>query len=185
MYKQGESFYPLPRLFEMYGIVFDRTSRTQPSIGLLDKVVGFIRQHYGIDITEYLVSTLYFDKLILNEDRHLNNLGIIRKADGSYRQAPIFDNGLGLLAREQFWGDMDLVYAINRVRYKPFGNKQTRAIHKEYPTKRLRLNKTKAEKLLVGYDNEIYPRYQVKRCKDIIKWQIEHSKGSGIYWELV
>lgn len=51
-----------------------------------------------LDITNYLRSNIYLDWLILNRDRHLNNLGIIVDiTNDKYRCAPIFDNGLSLL----------------------------------------------------------------------------------------
>ena len=51
-----------------------------------------------LNITSMLQIILYLDLLILNRDRHLNNIGIIVDvSNGSYRTAPIFDNGLSLL----------------------------------------------------------------------------------------
>ena len=158
-----------------------------------------------LDITDYLINTLYFDKLVANEDRHINNLGVIRKANGNYAIAPIFDNGLSFLAREEVWGKYeDIVYALNRVRYMPFGNKQVRALRKKYPNKKLIINKTKVYRLLNNYTNDLYPRYQVQRCKDILRWQLECSENwdnhfnsnnsnrdndnresGGLYWKLI
>ena len=51
-----------------------------------------------LNITSMLQIILYLDLLILNRDRHLNNIGIIVDvSNGRYRTAPIFDNGLSLL----------------------------------------------------------------------------------------
>lgn len=51
-----------------------------------------------IDYTNVLRVTLYLDMFILNRDRHLSNLGLIRDRDTKvFRAAPIFDNGLSLL----------------------------------------------------------------------------------------
>ncbi|MCL2159080.1 MAG: XRE family transcriptional regulator, partial [Oscillospiraceae bacterium] len=52
----------------------------------------------GTGLFDYFASTLVFDSLILNEDRHLGNFGVLRdnhsgKITGS---APIFDNGISL-----------------------------------------------------------------------------------------
>ena len=47
----------------------------------------------GLDLSEYLGNILAIDQIILNEDRHFNNLGLIKVKDGEYRPAPIFDNG--------------------------------------------------------------------------------------------
>ncbi|MDR3288623.1 MAG: XRE family transcriptional regulator [Peptococcaceae bacterium] len=52
----------------------------------------------GTRLFDYFASTLIFDSLILNEDRHLGNFGVLRdnhsgKITGN---APIFDNGISL-----------------------------------------------------------------------------------------
>jgi len=52
----------------------------------------------GTDLFGYFASTIVFDSLILNEDRHLGNFGVLRdnhsgKITGN---APIFDNGISL-----------------------------------------------------------------------------------------
>ena len=61
----------------------------------IEYIIDFVRSSTGLDITGYLADTFVLDALILNEDRHFNNLGII--FDGKeYRSAPIFDNGKSL-----------------------------------------------------------------------------------------
>mgnify|MGYP000855122240 FL=1 len=88
----------------------------------------------------------------------------------------------------------------------PFGNKQVRALRKKYPNKKLIINKTKVYRLLNNYTNDLYPRYQVQRCKDILRWQLECSENwdnhfnsnnsnsnrdndnkesGGLYWKLI
>ena len=59
-------------------------------------VIDFVREQTGLNITTYLANTFWLDALIINTDRHFNNLGIIMRGD-EYREAPIFDNGKSLL----------------------------------------------------------------------------------------
>lgn len=55
-------------------------------------VVSFVRKETGVDISKQLGNMFLLDKLILNDDRHFNNIGLI--FDGNnFRLAPIFDNG--------------------------------------------------------------------------------------------
>ena len=61
----------------------------------IDYIIDFVREHTGTDITEYLADTFVLDALILNEDRHFNNLGLIFDGEG-FKTAPIFDNGKSL-----------------------------------------------------------------------------------------
>ena len=46
---------------------------------------------------QYLTLLFEIDSLILNDDRHLNNIAIIEQ-DGRYDYCPIFDNGAGSAA---------------------------------------------------------------------------------------
>lgn len=41
----------------------------------------------------YLKNMLTVDALFLNEDRHFHNIAVIQKKDGTFREAPVFDNG--------------------------------------------------------------------------------------------
>ena len=60
-------------------------------------VVGFCKETVGLDLIDYFRKVFTLDYIVLNEDRHFHNLGIIMNADGSYQPAPIFDNGKSLL----------------------------------------------------------------------------------------
>lgn len=61
----------------------------------INYIIDFVKKQTNTDITEYLADTFTLDALILNEDRHFNNLGLIFDGSG-YRTAPIFDNGKSL-----------------------------------------------------------------------------------------
>ena len=52
----------------------------------------------GTSLFDYFASTLVFDSLILNEDRHLGNFGVLRDNHSGkiIGNAPIFDNGISL-----------------------------------------------------------------------------------------
>ena len=58
----------------------------------------------------------------LNEDRHTNNLAVIRNEDTKeYRLCPVFDNGLSLLSDLNDYPKEDDIYrCISKVRAKPF-----------------------------------------------------------------
>lgn len=66
----------------------------------IEYVVRSLRQSCKLDVTEYLRKVFTLDMLVLNEDRHLNNLAVIFGGE-SFRPAPIFDNGLSLLTANQ------------------------------------------------------------------------------------
>ncbi|MHB1682060.1 MAG: HipA domain-containing protein [Bacilli bacterium] len=56
----------------------------------IDIILNALRE-YELD-GEFL-SIPVFDALIANQDRHCDNWGVIRMADGTHRLAPLYDNG--------------------------------------------------------------------------------------------
>ena len=62
----------------------------------IEYVINFVKEQTKLDIREYLANTFLLDMLILNEDRHFNNLGIIYN-EKDFKCAPIFDNGKSFL----------------------------------------------------------------------------------------
>jgi serine/threonine-protein kinase HipA len=81
------------------------------------------------DLVENFDQMIVLDYLLDNPDRHLNNFGIVTNFGRSYRFAPFFDHGYGLLGqydeRELPYGDENL---IRRGKALPFRNKQSKAI---------------------------------------------------------
>ena len=61
----------------------------------IEYILDFVKKNTKLDISTYLANTFVLDALILNEDRHFNNLGLIYDGTG-FRTAPIFDNGKSL-----------------------------------------------------------------------------------------
>ena len=94
--QEGETFITLYRLYSNIrgGDLTTVTSRMDYDEAI-DYVLEFIREATSLDLREYLANIFTLDALILNEDRHFNNLGLIY--DGEiFRPAPIFDNGKSL-----------------------------------------------------------------------------------------
>ncbi|MBQ3514041.1 MAG: hypothetical protein IJA32_09645 [Lachnospiraceae bacterium] len=87
--QEGEQDITFYRLLKNMGLDLGCISYDGVRDGVSD-IVGF-------DIKPYLDRCLCLDAMIYNEDRHLNNLSVIRTSDG-YREAPIYDNGLACLA---------------------------------------------------------------------------------------
>lgn len=95
---EGEEFLTFQNLYSIFqgGSLMNRISEFQDVKERLDFVIEFIKEITGTDVSSYLSCILSLDMLLLNEDRHFHNLGIIKTAE-SYRPAPIFDNGYSLL----------------------------------------------------------------------------------------
>ena len=117
-------------------IPFERLHRAYEGQGLAQALTRFDevsdRIVYTVDFVEhvtnltgvgaYLTAILELDCLTLNEDRHTNNLAVLRDEETKeFRLCPIFDNGLSLLSDlNDYPLDDDLYTCIERVRAKPF-----------------------------------------------------------------
>ena len=94
--KKGESYITLYRLYSnIYGKDMAAVTSRMDYDDAIDYVLEFCFKNTGLDIREYLANTFALDALILNEDRHFNNMGVIYDGTG-FRPAPIFDNGKSL-----------------------------------------------------------------------------------------
>lgn len=85
--------------------------------------VDFIERTTGLaEAGAYLTMLLELDAFFLNEDRHTNNLAVLRdEISGQFRFCPVFDNGLALLSDlNDYPMSADLYACIGRVQAKPF-----------------------------------------------------------------
>lgn len=86
-----------------------------------DFVLNYFDRECGLDLSNYFAKIFTLDYLILNEDRHFNNLGIVRTPEHKYIAAPIFDNGKSLLVGNQSVNDrVSMDENIKRVVARPF-----------------------------------------------------------------
>ena len=82
----------------------------------------------GLDARRYLDTMLLFDYLICNEDRHLNNFGILLgDATGAFRFPPLFDNGyaLGFMQAEH----KPVEQYLYSCKAKPFSTSFSKQLH--------------------------------------------------------
>ena len=94
--KTNEDFITLYRFYSnVQGGDLARITSKMDYDEAIDYVLDFMDKNANVDLREYLANTFALDALILNEDSHFNNLGLI--FDGStFKPAPIFDNGKSL-----------------------------------------------------------------------------------------
>lgn len=149
-------------------------------------VCDSIKEYCKVDIKLYLFTIILFDAIILNEDRHLNNLTVIKGSNGYYT-APIFDNGLALLSDLRDYPlDNSTVFNMKNVKAKPFSNtfsKQVDAVKSIMPTFRLQIEEQTLSVFLADYQNSIYEKNIVGRCNQVIKKRLLDTKN--IIWEAV
>lgn len=123
--KPSETLIPLERLHRAYqgaGLaqvmcqMGSVKAQIQYTVDFVEKVTGL--QNFG----RYLSTIMELDAFLLNEDRHTNNLAVIRSEEtGTFRLCPIFDNGLSFLSDTNDYPiDADIYSCIRRVKAKPF-----------------------------------------------------------------
>lgn len=73
------------------------------------------------EFPRYLTLLFEIDSLILNDDRHLNNIAVIREGN-KYDYCPVFDNGAGLLSNMQILRtDIEPKGLMKSLTASPFG----------------------------------------------------------------
>ncbi len=178
--KKGYELIPLERLHRLY-----------KKVGLANKLKEFDnakdRIKYTVDFVEsvtniksfgeYLTAMLEIDALFLNEDRHTNNIAIIRNPESNeFSLCPFFDQGLSLLSDlDSFWLDGNIEKHIMRVTAKPFGTfKAQVAAARELYGKQLNIQFTMEDvNLILEELNEYYNIEILNRVNYIIKKQLD------------
>lgn len=169
---KGEECVTLQRLYEYHagGQLYDAVRMEEKTEERILYVIEFVRKTTGLDMTNYLSKMLALDMVTLNIDRHFHNICLIRKENGAYRLAPIFDNGAALLSNYGLFPAEDsLGENIDRAVAAPFSGsfrQQAQAlglnlrISREIWDKLQNIPDCRAKKVLV---------YQLKRYGELIR----------------
>ncbi len=136
----------------------------------VEYVLRFVKQSCDLDIRDYLTRVIMLDMIVLNEDRHLNNLAVIFKED-HFICAPIFDNGISLLTASQSvnW-NFPLEENVRRVIARPFSGSHEKMY--EYLGRGFSIDCKKAH---VWLDTE-----PVSREKEVLEYQLKRYEKKGI-----
>ena len=182
--KEGEMLLPLEKLHRAYyGVGLAKKLAEIPDVGERIKyTVSFVEQSTGLmDFGVYLSTLLELDAFILNEDRHTNNIAVIRnEKTGSFRLCPVFDHGLSLLADLHDYAlDKNVYECISKVQAKPFSTDfsvQTEAASQLYGSQlSFRFTKEqllqKLQELNPYYDREIIERVERTLLEQMRRYQ--------------
>lgn len=128
-------------------------------------VLSFCEKTVGLDLTEYFKKVFTLDYIVLNEDRHFHNLGIIMNEDGSYMPAPIFDNGKSLLnCNPSVNRDLPIAENIKRVVARPFSGSHREMY--EYFGKGFTVDFARAFKWLAAEPDSFYKQVLLFRLNE-------------------
>ncbi|MBO6299050.1 MAG: hypothetical protein J6N53_09395 [Lachnospiraceae bacterium] len=98
--KDGELWISFARIYDRFRVYVEDCRSGEERLW---QMINTMRDECGVDIMPYLCVMFTADFLLLNEDRHFNNLGLFYKKDGSYGIAPLFDFGLGLFEHQKIY----------------------------------------------------------------------------------
>lgn len=157
MYTKDTQFISVRHIFKELALPLLNTNNPYNDMKIVVDVVG---RATGLDIRWYLRDILYFDCLIINEDRHYMNLGICRNGN-TYCIAPCFDNGSSLFCTNwTYRRNMSFEENIRRSRSvaKPFSkffDRHVEALEK-LGTSPLVIDKRAMNSLVGEYHNPLY-----------------------------
>ncbi len=129
-----ESFITLERLYtNVAGVPLYEAIKGYSDIqNRVAFVLRFVKEVTGLDLFDYFKKVFTLDYIILNEDRHFHNLGIIMDGEGNYRSAPIFDNGKSLLNGNSSRNHhLSVSENVKKVTARPFGGSH-RAVYEYF-----------------------------------------------------
>lgn len=87
----------------------------------VEATLEVLQDYCGLAGSEYLRDMTFLDCLIGNEDRHLNNFGVIyNPTTNSFRFPPLFDNGLSMFEHDTTYIGKPLDICIRNMKGRPF-----------------------------------------------------------------
>lgn len=182
--KDYEMLIPLEKLHRQYfgkGLA-DMIAQKENTKDKIRYTVDFIENVTGLtDVGDYFAMMLGIDAFFLNEDRHTNNIAVIRNEKTKlFKLAPVFDNGLSLLSdMNDYSTDCEIYENVKKVQAKPFDmdfDEQLNAVEELYGSKlKLYFNRKDVQKLLDDlkglYDDKIIKQVESVLYEQMRKYQ--------------
>ena len=180
--KNGESLITLNRIintgdrsiFNHYGTY----KFVEEVINLCSKVLGIDR--YRLEL--YFSYMCKFDAIILNEDRHLNNIAFI-KSGNNYKLCPLFDNGLSLLSNEVWYkmgiSVLELIGKVKSVTFSSSFDEQC-AYFSNCPKIKVDFNKLVTELYTL---NAPFKYNEFQRAVEVLLIRLKQTEG--VYWSAI
>lgn len=121
---KGQELLTLEKLFRLeLGIDLAHTLAPMELKERILYVVDYVTRLTGLaDFGAYLTMLLEIDTFFLNEDRHTNNIAVLKNPDNTFSYCPVFDNGAALFSdtRISFNLKLPLETCYENIEAKPF-----------------------------------------------------------------
>lgn len=181
--KEGSTLYSLYRLFEIRDMDIEKELKnfsTDVAILKIQKVLNLDDR-----TVEDIGRMLLFDAIILNEDRHFNNICFIRTEEG-LALSPVFDNGGSLLSDLKYY---PLIYGdfknIISVKSKPFStnfNKQIEGVLK-LGIQPLQIDRSKFNRLVDNLEIPKDYKHYYDRSVKVVNIMLDRLEGKA--WQAI
>lgn len=179
------SFVSLRNLLRQWGVRQDIFFRSSDTAENISNVVELVRSRLGLNLLDYFRRLLMLDCLIINEDRHLMNLGVCYcKSDGKFYEAPCFDNGSSLFCVNWTYRrrkSLEENIAFSRSVARPFSkfyDVQLEALLR-LGCSPLQISRFGVGQLLSVYSNPLYTDELNTRVKAVLYNRLEYYCGKA------
>lgn len=112
----GLSYIPFKRIIDANNIYFDERADIDEKWNF---VLESIEKFCKLDYTDFLITMTLLDYLVGNEDRHLNNFGVLF-GNHIFSISPLFDFGLGLFEHDLKYEHVAFRECLALMYSKPF-----------------------------------------------------------------
>lgn len=177
----SDSVITLHRLYQLNDIGTIYLDKTDIKSSILH-LVNTVEHITGLtDFGKYLTAMLEFDTFVLNEDRHFQNIAVIKDIRGNYKTCPLYDFGLSLISDIREYSLFDkYTDNIQKVKCLPF--------HSDFDTQLSILHELYGRQLYFDFDKEyvdsicksalsFYRKEYVDRVHDVLIHQMERYPG--------
>lgn len=124
-FSNNKRFVPYKRLLDANNQHFEEKDSIADK---WDSVIQNVKSITELDYTNYLIVMSLIDYLVGNEDRHLNNFGVLQDRYGGFSLAPLFDFGLGLFEHDRVYEGLPFRECIKEMQCKPFNSSNQKVI---------------------------------------------------------
>lgn len=154
----------------------------------MQNVINLVYKNIGLNLSDYFKRLLMLDCLIINEDRHIMNIGVCYcRSNGLYYEAPCFDNGSSLFCtnwtyrkRKTLEENIEFAKSVARP-FSKFYDKQLQALL-DLGFTPLRINRLAVERLLKNYYNPLYSRELNERVKVVLVNRLNYYQGKAFVY---
>ena len=182
------TFISFKKLLRQNGIPQNIFIASQDIKENIENVRRFAYNTVGLDLLDYFRRLLLLDCLIINEDRHIMNIGVVYcDKDNKYYETPCFDNGSSLFCtnwtyrkRKSLEENIEFAKTVARP-FSTFYDKQLDALL-SLGCKPLVIDKKRVEILLENYYNKLYSEELNNRIKDVLKNRLNYYYGKAFRW---